>query len=221
MHTILPLRLIALVLFFASTLCQAENFVHITATKKVGQKDRGDRQAVGNAQGQLNTRAVYYDFNVRTVSAKIPQARAEWVVLTETLGLVMPADHGERMLDLNLGHSINWQSDPIDLKELEFKGIPEIGRGEIETAIEGYGIRLIDRNGTIIGEKYSSSRVKPQASQILARLSTASGNTSPTTIEKLIKMLIEKAKSLPPPPEGPPSRDKLPGGGPPKRPFER
>ena len=189
--------------------------VDITATKKTGQKARGDRQNVGNLSGKINSRAVYYEFNVRTVSPQVSRARAEWVVLTETLGMVMPAGHGERMLNLKLGHSTNWKSDPIDLKELEFRGLPELGSGEIETEIKGYGIRLLDGNGQLIGEEYSSTRVADQARQMLGKLSKAPSNKGKTiTLEDLIKQLIEKAKNLPLP-AGPPPPLKAP----PKLPF--
>ena len=170
-------------------------------------------QTVGDARGRVNSRAVYYEFNVRTVSPHVNRARAEWVVVTDTLGMVMPAGNGQRMMDLKLGHSVKWQSDPIDLKELEFRGIPNIGSGEIETKIKGYGIRLLDRNGKVVGEKYSSSRVEGAARKMLARLSKAPGKSGETiTLEQLIKEIVEKAKSLPVP-AGPPK-------GPPKLPFQ-
>ena len=219
------MRTLTLTLLFFTSIAFGENFVQITATKKVGQKDKGDRQSVGDVRGRLNSRAVYYDFNVRTVSPKVSRARAEWVVLTETLGMIMPAGHGERMLNLKLGHSVRWQSEPVNLKELEFKGIPDIGSGEIETAIKGYGIRLLDGSGRVIGEKYSSSRVKSQAQQMLTKMSTASTREGKSiTLEELIKMLVEKAKALPvPPPPGNDSPPKIPGTPPkglPKLPFE-
>ena len=187
----------------------AAALVDITATKKTGQKAKGDRQAVGNVKGRLNSRAVYYEFNVRTVSPKVNRARAEWVVITETLGMAMPAGHGERMLSLKLGHSVKWDSEPIDLKELEFRGLPEIGSGEIETAIKGYGIRLLDGHGHVIGEEYSSARIEGQVREMLKRLSKApTRKGEAVTLEQFIKELIQKAKSLPAPPS--PPIEKLP-----------
>ena len=198
-------NLLAIILIcFGVVSAQAETLVQITGTKQLGQKQRGDKQKIGSVSSRLSSRTVYYEFNVRSVSPKLKRVTAEWVLLVDTLGIVMPAAHGQRALDLKIGHSVFMKTDSVDLSELKLRHIPNIGSAEIEKKIQGFGIRLLDEAGQVVAEKYSSRKVETAARAMLVKLSRSENKEAPMTLDQLIQELIKTIKSKPGPP-GPPT----------------
>ncbi|MEM7392591.1 MAG: hypothetical protein AAF492_09595, partial [Verrucomicrobiota bacterium] len=117
--------------------------IQITATKKTGSKSKSGQQfAPGGASTRLTSKEIFYEFNFRSMSPKLPDSlKAEWAILVEGVGgRHRIAAKGDDTVQLKYGQNIKFQTSSVNLNAREFNTAR--GSTKLKEDVKGYGVRL-------------------------------------------------------------------------------
>lgn len=158
-------------LFSFSVSSQAGTQVRITAKKVMGKAVKGKTQDLGSMSAKMDSRNLHYEFQLLSMSPKLSRVTAEWVMVLDAQGKLLPVSTGKRTLDLKMGHSVHLVTDDVSMKKLKLKNVPNLGDMDLEASIVGYGIRLIDANGAEVAAAYTPKKHAAEVKGMLGKVS--------------------------------------------------
>ena len=149
----------------------------ITAKKDTVSSRKSDTQQVPGGSTRLNVSDVRYVFTVRKAAIQTPaDIRAEWMVLVEDKsGRLRVGTRGRKDLDFSTAREVKVETETVRLTEREWRG--KFKQDSVDDSIYGYGIRILDAGDSVVGEKYTSSKVQKEIEQQEKKLNERKGPT--------------------------------------------
>lgn len=134
----------------------AADTVRIKATKKTADKRKSEQQRLPRgATTQTTTKDIYYEFEITSVNAVDEEIVVEYLLALETAkGQVLDGPRERLTGKLPRAGSVK-----VETKTLELRG-RKIGGSTIEDKLYGYGVRVKNMKGEVLGEKMYPSKMK-------------------------------------------------------------
>jgi hypothetical protein len=188
-------RILAVVLVSAVSSAQAVTF-SVQARKDTVTRRSSDSQKLPRGSTQLNVQNLRYLFTVKRTSLQAPdEVTVAWMVLIEHPdGSLAVGTQGHETYDPQKERSHEVATDAFELKEREWDRRGGRKSGSLSSSVFGYGVRIHDGDGNVLGEKFSSSKVKPEIEKRLE----ASGKRKEAVRGRINHALEKGPKRRPP-----------------------
>ena len=135
--------------------------ITITATKKTADQRKGQAQALPRGSTRVTSKDVFYRFDLqRTIPGGDTETTVEWAVMVEGAGgQFFPGTTGKQKTALPFGQKVTVDSGLVTLMGREWQTRQ---KGSISDSVAGYGIRITNEKGALVGEKYYPTTMKQQ-----------------------------------------------------------
>ena len=131
--------------------------IQISATKKTDDQRKTSSQQLAHGSTQLSLKNVYYRFDIRPMTTGLPEeAELQYIVLQENVnGKVEVAVRGTQSVSLTFGQPQSIESESFELTKRSWNRAG--GSGNLKQDVYGYGVRIVNRDGDVLAEKYAPS----------------------------------------------------------------
>lgn len=188
-----------LVLAVAAGVALADD-IEIKATQKTESSDKGSTQTLPGGTSRSVRTEKYYKFELRRMSSAIPSVvNVAWAVFKEGVGgKIELAAHGEETVSLPIGQEVALKSSTVLLTGREWTGRRD---GDFGEDLAGYGVRITDRNGEVVAERYDPSSVQAVVEKLREKKAEAEAQKAEeeTETEPSMDWMRRKVQRRPPP----------------------
>lgn len=198
------MRYVFFLLLLGAASAQAADQIRFKATKQLDSRRNSGSQNVFGANTSLTQKEYVYRFDLQSVSPQLANpVQVEWVVMVEDMsGRIRPGGRGSAETNLVMSKMASIETDPIQINQRDWQGGNRAGK--IEDKIEGYGVRITDKNGNQIFENYEPSSLKKQIDWKIVNTDTREEAL------KALRGLVGEGDQRPPRREPPPGRPRVP-----------
>ena len=130
--------------------------VQITAREKTIETSKGDKVDLPRGDVRRRDKSVQVVMNVRNMQpANKGRFTVQWSILRKGIrGQIEEVQQKSSVVELPVGRDVVLESDPVTISDIRWDSSRNRKNGSLEQDIEGYGIRVINEAGEIVGEMY-------------------------------------------------------------------
>lgn len=136
--------------------------IRFKATKQLDSRRNSGSQNVFGANTSLTQKEYVYRFDLQAVTPQLANpVVVEWVVMVEDMtGNLRVGNHGTAETNITMTKVVSVESESVRINQRDWQGPNRAGK--VEDKIEGYGVRITDKNGNLVLEEYEPSALKKQ-----------------------------------------------------------
>ena len=170
--------------------------VQITAKEKTLETNKGDKIDLPRGDARRRDKSVQVVMSVRNMQpANKGKFTVQWSILRKGgLGNVEEVQQKSSVVELPVGRDVVIESDPVTITDIRWDSSRNRNHGSLEQDIQGYGVRVLNEAGEVVGEMY-----KPANVQATIKWVDPAADEAPAEKEKRKREGIPKKFRLPPP----------------------
>jgi hypothetical protein len=177
--------------------------LRLSVTDQKVSDEKGVKQKLPRGSMQARTLGVSHVITVQRMDATLPdRLTAEWLVVVETVeGARIPADYGERDIELPVGRPVEVVTPPVSLSGRSWGGRKS---GSVQDQIVGVAVRIRKEDGTIVAEQYQPKDIESKVDDWIEQ--SQKPGEGPDRFRARNRRLRNEGASLFPPVNPPPSK---------------